>query len=137
VFVGRVAFTDEDGTGSVQQKTLVHFQIEESFKGLASEIHDVWVDPGSFTDCYFKYSPGARYIVFAYASQRKNSDAVSSKPPPVGIDRNNPPYVYWAPECSGTEAITSKTKGIVSREIAYLRKHKEELQENQSLPPPD
>jgi hypothetical protein len=68
VFVGRAVFTDEDGTGSVQQQTLVHFQIEESFKALASEIHDVWVDPGSFTECYYKYSVGTRYIVFAYES---------------------------------------------------------------------
>jgi hypothetical protein len=139
VFVGRVVFTDEDGTGSVQQRTLVHFQIEESFKGLGPDIHDVWVDPGSFTDCYFKYSLGTRYIVFAYAgrSQRENSLATSSKPLPAGIDPNNPPHIYWAPECSGTEGITSKTKGVVSRELVYLRKYKKELQENQSLPTPD
>ena len=132
VFVGRVVFTDEDGTGSVQQQTLVHFQIEESFKGLASEIHDVWVDPGSFTECYYKYSMGTRYIVFAYESTwpRIGTNAGPSKPLPAAIDRNDPPHVYWAPECSGTEAITSKTKRAVSQDIVYLRKHKKELQED-------
>jgi hypothetical protein len=132
VFVGRVVFTDEDETGSDQQKTLVHFQIEESFKGLAPEIHDVWVDPGSFTDCYYKYSLGTRYIVFAYAGTRPRirSNASSSKPLPARFDRNDPPHVYWAPECSGTEAITSKTKRAVSQDIVYLRKHKKELQED-------
>jgi hypothetical protein len=132
VFVGRVVFTDEDETGSVQQKTLVHFQIEESFKGLAPEIHDVWVDPGSFTDCYAKYSLGVRYIVFAYAgtSHHYNGNEGSSKQLPAGVDRNNPPYVYWAPECAGTEAITSKTKVAVSQKVVYLRKHQKELHEN-------
>ena len=138
VFVGRVVFTNEDGTGSVQQKTLVHFQIEESFQGLAPEIRDVWVDPGSFTDCYFQYSLGTRYIVFAYTETwlRQHRHVVSSKPLPAGFDRNNPPYVYWAPECSGTEAITAKTKGVVSREVVYLRKHKREVQANQNLTTP-
>jgi hypothetical protein len=128
VFVGRVVFSDEDGTGSVQQKTLVHFRIEEAFKGLAAEIHDVWVDPGSFTDCYYTHSLGTRYIVFASATGPQVSS--NAKPLPPGLDRNDPPQVYWAPECSGTEAITSKTKGAVSRDILYLRKHKRELQEN-------
>jgi hypothetical protein len=128
VFAGRVVFTDEDGTGSVQQKTLVHFQIEESFKGLAPEIHDVWVDPGSFTDCYQKYSLGTRYIVFAYATGPIISS--NAKPLPAGIDRNDPPHIYWAPECSGTEAITSKTKSAINHDLLYLRKQKKELQEN-------
>jgi hypothetical protein len=128
VFVGRVVFTDEGGTGSIQQKTLVHFQIEESFKGLAPGIHDVWVDPGSFTDCYYTYSLGTRYIVFATGTGPNISS--KAKPLPAGIDRDDPPHIYWAPECSGTEAITSKTKRAVSHDIVYLRKYKKELQEN-------
>jgi hypothetical protein len=132
VFVGKVVFTDEDGTGSNHQKTLVHFQIEESFKGLAPETHDVWVDPGSFTDCYFNYALGTRYIVFAYHDgwPQEQSHIASRKPVPAGIDSKNPPTVYWGPECSGTEPITSKTKRSISREVVYLRKYKKESQES-------
>ena len=43
-FVGKVVFTDDDGSGKFIQKTLVHFEVEEAFKGLGPEMHDVWVD---------------------------------------------------------------------------------------------
>jgi hypothetical protein len=52
--------------GKFIQKTLVHFEVEEAFKGLGPEMHDVWVDPGSFTSCYAEYHVGERYLVFAY-----------------------------------------------------------------------
>ena len=55
VFVGKVIFTDDDGSGTFMQRTHVHFQVEEVFKGLAPEAKDVWVDPGSFTSCYAEY----------------------------------------------------------------------------------
>jgi hypothetical protein len=45
VFVGKVVFTDDDGSGKFIQKTLVHFEVERAFKGLGPEMHDVWVDP--------------------------------------------------------------------------------------------
>jgi hypothetical protein len=44
VFVGKVVFTNDDGSGTFIQKTLVHFEVEEAFKGLGSQMHDVWVD---------------------------------------------------------------------------------------------
>src|ERR1700688_2702749 len=111
VFVGKVVFTNDDRSGKFTQATLVHLKIEEAFKGLAPEMQDVWVDPGSSTSCYAEYRVGERYLVFAYGGALLTSDnpaiAVSpgkSKPKPLprGIDLNNPPKIYSAPACSGT-----------------------------------
>jgi hypothetical protein len=140
VFVGKVVFTDDDGSGKFIQKTLVHFEVEEAFKGLGPEMHDVWVDPGSFTSCYAEYHVGERYLVFAYggAVLPKDSPAVSvapggskTKPTPPGIDLKKPPKIYSAPECSGTRLITSKTKDAVSQEVDYLRKYREKAAREQ------
>jgi len=133
-FVGKVVFTDDDESGKFTQKTLVHFVVEEAFKGLGPEMHDVWLDPGSFTSCYAVYRVGSRYLVFAYGGTvlPKDSAAVfvapgesKTKPTPPGIDRKNSPKVYSAPECSGTRPITPKTKDAVSQEVEYLRKYSE------------
>ncbi len=67
IFVGKVVFTDDDGSGTFMQRTHVHFQVEEAFKGLAPGIQDVWVDPGSFTSCYAEYHVGERLLVFGYS----------------------------------------------------------------------
>jgi hypothetical protein len=118
----------------------VHFEVEEAFKGLGPETHDVWVDPGSFTSCYAKYHVGERYLVFAYggALLPKDSPAVSvvpgepkTKPLPPGIDLKNPPKIYSAPECSGMRLITSKTKDAISQEVDYLRRYKEQAARGQ------
>jgi hypothetical protein len=69
VFVGRVAFTDHDPSLGLRQRTFVKFVVEEAFKGLSPETHEVWVDPGSFTSCYAEYSVGERLMVFAYGGQ--------------------------------------------------------------------
>ena len=111
VFLGKVTFTDDDGSGTFRQQTFIHFQIEEAFKGLANEVHDVWADPGSFTSCYAEYLVGEQYLVFASggAKMPMGTAAVSTvpqpsipKPLPAGIDPANPPTVYYAPECTGT-----------------------------------
>jgi hypothetical protein len=142
-FVGKVVFTDDNGSGKFTQQTRVHFEVEEALKGLGPETHDVWVDPGSFTSCYAEYRLGDRYLVFAYggAVLPKDSAAVSfasgqSKPKPLprGIDPKNPPKIYSAPECSGTRQITSETKDAVSREVDYLRKYKENATKDQKHP---
>jgi hypothetical protein len=131
VFVGKVLFNDDDGSGKFTQKTLVRFEVEESYKGLGPEIHDIWVDPGSFTSCYATYPVGKRYLVFGQDRGAPPPDTASitvvpttkqSKPKPVppGFDEKNPPKVYFAPECSGTRQVTSQTKS----EVEYLRKYK-------------
>jgi hypothetical protein len=133
VFVGRVVFTNDDGSGQFTQKTLVHFEVEEAYKGVEADVHDVWIDPGSFTSCYAEYRVAERYLVFAYggAFLPRDSPAMSvaqgeskAKHLPPGIDSKNPPKVYVAPECSGTRPITPETKRAVSRELEYLRKFK-------------
>jgi hypothetical protein len=134
VFVGKVVFTDDDGSGSFVQKTLVHFEVEEAFKGLPEGIHDAWIDPGSYTSCYADYQTGSRYLVFGYGGnvmppytatmsvvtgrQHKN------KPLPPGIDPAHLPTVYSSGECTGTRLIDSVAEKTVSREIDYLRQFK-------------
>ena len=131
VFVGKAVFNDDDGSKKFTQKTLVRFQVEESYKGLGPEVHDVWVDPGSFTSCYALYRVGDRYLVFGYDKATPPRDTASitvtrdkgqsnSKPVPPGFDQKNPPKVYWAPECSGTRIVAPQTDS----EINYLRKYK-------------
>lgn len=134
VFVGKVVFTDDDGTGTFTQKTSVHFEVEESFKGLGAGVRDVWIDPGSYTSCYEEYHVGERWLLFAYrggvfpvdspAMTVERSDGKKAKPLPPGIDAKNPPVFFYAPECSGSRQITESTEKSVQREIEYLRAFK-------------
>lgn len=121
VFLGVVAFTDDDGSGKFNQKTLVRFEVEESFKGPEAGNHAVWVDPGSFWDCYASYRVGDRYLVFAYdQSVVPQKIKSNTKPAPPGFDVKNPPKVYSAPECTGTRG----TSEIIQSDIDYLREFK-------------
>jgi hypothetical protein len=52
IFLGRVSFTNDDGSGRFTQATLVRFDVEEIFKGVPTGVRQLWVDPGSFTSCY-------------------------------------------------------------------------------------
>jgi hypothetical protein len=130
VFVGKVMFTNDDRSGKFTQRTLVHFAVEEAFKGLAPGVQDVWIDPGSFTSCYAVHRLGERDLVFAYGGVLLSGAVLAEqskpKPLPRGIDLKNPPKVYLAPECSGTREITSKTTNAVAPEIEYLRKLKKD-----------
>jgi hypothetical protein len=141
-FTGKVVFTNDDGSGKFTQNTLVRFEVEEAFKGLGPEVHDVWIDPGSFTSCYAEYHVGKRYLVFAYGGTllRKDGSAVSdvlgkTKPVPRGIDPKNPPKVYSAPECSGSGFLPSKPNETISRALEYLRKYKERAAREQGHHP--
>jgi hypothetical protein len=142
VFVGKAVFSDDDGSGKFTQKTLVRFQVEESYKGLGPEVHEVWVDPGSFTSCYALYSVGDQYLVFGYDRPSSPRDTISitvardrgqskAKPAPPGFDVKNPPTVYWVPECSGTRDVTLQT----DNDISYLRKYKTHSQEKATVQP--
>jgi hypothetical protein len=132
VFVGRVVFTDDDGSGTFKQRTFVRFEIEEQFKGLEIGVRDVWADPGSFTSCYAKYDSGERYLVFAYrgakmpvatSSVMAAPDGHYRKPVPAGIDAANPPPLYYAPECTGTLPITAETQTLVDSWLKELKKY--------------
>jgi hypothetical protein len=137
VFVGKVVFTDDDGSGQFIQHTLVHFEVAESFKGLKPEVHDVWIDPGSCTSCYAEYKVGERYLVFAYggfllpkdtAAMSTANDQCRSKPLPAGIDPKSPPRIYLAPECSGTRQIVPGTESAVTREVTWLRNYRKKME---------
>jgi hypothetical protein len=65
IFLGRVSFTNDDGSGTFAQATVVRFDVQEAFKGIAPGTKQVWVDPGSFTSCYEEYHLGERYLIFA------------------------------------------------------------------------
>lgn len=132
VFVGTVVFTNDDQSGTFVQRTLVHFAVEEAFKGLSPGTRDVWIDPGSFTSCYAEYKVGERWLIFANNGFRMPADTAavsvvtgkSVKPLPPGIDPNNPPTVYSAPECSGSRLITDETRESVDPDLQYLRRFK-------------
>jgi hypothetical protein len=134
-------FTDDDGSGKFTQKTLVHFAVEEGFKGIQPGVHDVWVDPGSCTSCYAEYHPGERFLLFGYGGRLlpPDSQTVSvanegckSKLLPAEIDPNHPPKIYAAPECAGTSILTPETEHSVARDLVYLRKYKAREQKAKS-----
>ena len=140
VFVGKAVFNDDDGSRKFTQKTLVRFEVEEAYKGLGQQLHDVWVDPGSFTSCYATYRVGDRYLVFGYDKATSPRDTLSvsvargqsnTKPVPPGFDLKNPPKVYWSPECSGTRQVTPEA----DKDITYLRKYKEQAREKTAVQP--
>jgi hypothetical protein len=134
VFVGKVIFTNDDGSGTFLQKTLVHFEVEESFKGLSPVTHEVWIDPGSFSSCYAEYHVGERLLVFAYGGAVMPPDtpavtlgtgkSVKSKPLPPGIDPSKLLTVYSSSECSGTRLLSPETENLIRPEIDYLRRFK-------------
>src|SRR5689334_16423773 len=64
IFLGRVTFTNHDFSVGLNQATLVRFEVEESFRGVAAGVHQIWVDPGSFTSCYEVYRLENRYLIF-------------------------------------------------------------------------
>jgi hypothetical protein len=67
IFLGLVSFTNHDGSGRFAQATLVRFDVEERFKGVAPEVHRIWVDPGSLSTCYENYHLGARYLISCHS----------------------------------------------------------------------
>jgi hypothetical protein len=121
--------------------------VEEAYKGLEN-VHDVWLNPGSFTSCYQTFRVGERYLVFANDRGNSPPDTLSitvipdnreskHKPVPSGFDPKNPPKVYWAPECVGTRRIGPETEKETGEEIDYLRKYKQrgaEKPSNQAKP---
>jgi hypothetical protein len=133
VFLGKVVFTDDDGSGTFTQQTFVRFQVEEAYKGIGPSVRQVWVDPGSYTSCYATYQVGERYLVFAYDRARPPKDTLgmstaprgqaSTKPLPRGMDAKTPPAFYYAPECAGTRNM-SDTRSDIPAEIVYLRRCK-------------
>ena len=136
VFVGKAVFSDDDGSGKFTQKTLVRFEVEETYKGIGENVHEVWLDPGSFASCYQTFHVGDRYLVFAdRRADPRDTQSITvaadngkskQKPVPPGFDLKNPPKVYWAPECVGTRRIVPET----GQEIDYLKKYKKQAAAN-------
>jgi hypothetical protein len=137
VFVGKVVFTDDDGTGQFFQHTLVHFEVEESFKGLQPGVNDVWIDPGSYTTCYAEHKVGERHLLFADGGGQLPKDAAAmstankqcrTKPLPAAIDPQSVPKFYVAAECSGTRPIVKKAESQMAREINWLRNYRKKME---------
>jgi hypothetical protein len=129
--LGRVSFTNDDGSGRFTQATLVRFDIEETFKGVPTSIRQVWVDPGSFTSCYEDYKLGSRYLIFAGKRRFPSESAAmtvmrnnsgKSKPLPEGFDPSNPPTIYYAPECTGSRLADGLPS--LDQDLAMLRAYR-------------
>jgi len=127
IFLGRVAFTNDDGSGRFTQATLVRFDVEERFKGVAADASQIWIDPGSYTSCYEEYKLGERYLVFGGRGHLQNDSAAMTimrygdgkkKPLPPGFDPRKPPPVYFAPECAGSRRGDYPS---IDRDLAMLR----------------
>jgi hypothetical protein len=133
IFLGKVAYSNDNGYGTFAQATLIRFEVEEAFKGLAPDVREVWVDPGSFTSCYATYPVGKRYLVFASSKLDFHNLVIMTvvngprglKPPPPGFDPSHPPAVYLANECSGTREVSANTEYFAAGDLAFLRAWKQ------------
>lgn len=126
VFLGRVISSNDDGSGSFGQGTLVRFAIEEAFQGLPDGTRTVWIDPGSYTSCYARYRAGQRYLMFAERPPDRSAAGSEiratwrdsqrrPKPVPQGFNLAHPPTIYRADECSG-----SRPASHAARDLAWL-----------------
>lgn len=133
IFLGRVSFTNDDGSGTFLQDTLVRFDVEEIFKGIPAGTKEVWADPGSFTTCYEEYHLGERYLIVAQRKSQLPTDSAAMsvsrrkggrmKPFPPEIDPAKPPMIYWAPECSGSRPVDRFPH--IERDYAMLRAYRD------------
>lgn len=129
IFLGKVTYSNDNGLGTFVQATLVRFEVEEVFKGQPTNPHEVWIDPGSFTSCYAEYQVGKRYLVFASSNWDFTHIIATTiikgpgppKPLPPGFDRDHPPTVYLAPECTGTREVPEQ---VDLGDLAFLRSWK-------------
>jgi hypothetical protein len=64
VFRGRVIDNNHDPRLGFEQWTLYRFRIEEVFKGLPSNLKEVFIDPGSFTSCYGGFGSNVDYLIY-------------------------------------------------------------------------
>lgn len=124
IFLGKVVFSDDDGSGTFLQATLIRFEVHEVFKGLPAKTKEVWIDPGSYTSCYATYEVNQQYLVFAsdYSKRFESISAMtvaarrSRKPLPAGIDPSNPPRIYLSAICHGSRAARN-----AAEDVAWLR----------------
>jgi hypothetical protein len=115
IFTGRVAYSNDDGSGRFGQGTLVRFAVDEVFKGLPPGTTEVWIDPGSYTSCYAAYKVGNRYLMFAShpangggslaATSGGHNRGQQQKPVPPGFDVQHPPKIYISAECNGSRLV--------------------------------
>ncbi len=120
IFLGRVSFTDDNGTGTFTQATLVRFDVEERFKGVAPDVKQVWIDPESFSSCYAEYKLGTRYLMFA-SRVSLNATFQRGKPLPEGFDIERT-IVYRAGECTGSHEVDGFPN--LDRDFAMLRAYR-------------
>jgi hypothetical protein len=129
IFLGRVTFTNHDYSVGLNHSTLVRFEVEESLRGVAAGVHEIWVDPGSFTSCYQEYRLENRYLIFGTrspafpeqtAAMTVNPGATGPrKPVPRGIDPSSPPPIYFSPECAGSRHADGSA--AFEEDLAMLR----------------
>ena len=74
IFLGRVSSTNKN---DLRSATLVRFDVQEPFKGIAPAVHQIWVDPGSSLDCYQEYRFGERYLIFAVSKHQSPNDTAA------------------------------------------------------------
>lgn len=82
VFRGRVIDHNHDSRLGFAQWTLYRFSVEESFKGLAATVKEVFIDPGSFTSCYGGFSTDRDYLIYIGTTR--------SLPPPYAPTGSQP-----------------------------------------------
>jgi hypothetical protein len=129
IFLGSASFSNDDGSGSSNQNTLVRFEVEEAFKGIPAGSRQAWVDPGSFSSCYQEYTRGERYVIFATGPFPGDSAAVKvmrdsrgqRKPMPKGFDPASD-AIYHAPLCSGSHRTRDFPN--LDKQLAMLRAYR-------------
>ena len=126
LFVGDFISSNDDRTGTFSQTTLERVRVVEIFKGLPTDIKEVWIDPSSGISCYDAHEPGKRYLFSGsshgvhpeFKVEFKNYPG-ENKPAPAGFDSKTAFLVS-----TGSRTGTRLAEGA-DEELAFLRRWKQ------------
>jgi hypothetical protein len=112
----------------LRSATLVRFDVQEPFKGIAPGVQQIWVDPGSSLSCYQEYRLGERYLIFAVSKRQTPNDTAAMtgmrdgedvvKSHPSRFDPRSLSRIYYASQCGGSRPADYPS---IDRDLAMLR----------------
>jgi hypothetical protein len=121
IFVGRAASAELTGTGKFALQKLVHFEVEERFKGVADDVGEIAIRTDYATTCYEGFTLGKRYLIFARH--------IPSPLEAMGLERflpkeRYPParLFYASLQCSGSRPVEGFPN--IEGDLAMLRHYR-------------
>ncbi len=119
LFIGTATATNDNHDGFLKGGIWYRFSVDEAFKGIASNVKEVIVDPMSGTSCQDEYTVGKRYLIVSYGSAVSDQPfaATSTGYPTVAGGRPQGPLVTTG-VCSGSGQVEQ-----AADDIAFARQY--------------